>query len=181
MITYYFDGACWPNPNGHAACGALMKRDGRTAWRYSEYLGNKNTSNNVAEYAGLIAVLRDLLSSVPIDANVIIYGDADLVIKQMRKEWKAGTLTKKEKSGKVPIRPRYYLPFYQEARRLCDQYLNLGGRVEFKWIPREQNTEADELSTEPLRKRGFRESYHDSPQRRAAKEMDDAFEHAISK
>lgn len=152
----FFDGACWPNPNGHAASGAVVKSGGLRIFEHSEYIGNVNTSNNVAEYHGLIAVLR-FLRDEPGIAEAIIYGDADMVIKQMNKEWKAGTLTKKEKSGKVPIRPRYYLPYYQEAMKLREQITM--AHLTFKWIPRAENEDADELSTRPLRHRGYRQDY----------------------
>lgn len=172
---YYFDGACFPNPNGHASCGALLKREGQTIWTYSEYLGDQNTSNNVAEYAGVIAVLKHMIENSADYA--VVYGDSNLVVKQLNGEWRAGTLTRKEKSGKVPIRPRYYLPFYHEARKLAGELTV--DRVSFRWLPREQNTEADDLSTQPLRDRGYREVY-------TKRELADAehvarFNHAINK
>jgi ribonuclease HI len=171
----WFDGACWPNPNGHAASGAIVKLGGLKVFEHSEYIGTLNTSNNVAEYHGLNAVLRFLLEVG--QCECVIYGDADMVIKQMNNEWKAGTLTKKEKSGKIPVRPRYYLPYHKEAVRLRD--LQLNSRITFKWIPRAQNTEADELSTRPLRERGYRDNY--TRRETEADRLDAAFEHAISK
>lgn len=143
----HFDGACWPNPNGHAASGAVVKLDGLRVFEHAEYLGTENTSNNVAEYAGLIAVLKFALEVGQCEMR--IYGDSDMVIKQMTGVWKAGTLTRKERNGKAP--------FYKEARRLLD--LQLNSRITFTWIPRLENEEADALSTKPLRDRGYREEY----------------------
>lgn len=174
MIQAWFDGACWPNPNGHAASGAFVKRDGRTIFCHSEYIGNHNTSNNVAEYHGLIAVLKFLIQENIQEATV--YGDADMVIKQMNGVWKAGRLTKKEIKGKIPIRPRYYLPYYQQAITLRRQL----PRVQFVWIRRHLNSEADELSTEPLRLRGLRETYHE-PRQTESDFLDQQFEYAINK
>jgi ribonuclease HI len=138
----WFDGACWPNQNG------IVR------WRYSEYLGTQDTSNNVAEYAGLIAVLK-YLSEGSI-SQCVIYGDSNLVIKQMNKEWKAGKLTRKEKSGKIPIRARYYLPWFEMAMNIRKQITT---ELTFRWTPREKNVEADALSTEPLIKRGIRNPF----------------------
>jgi ribonuclease HI len=174
MIEAWFDGACWPNPNGHAASGALIKNNGQIVFRHSEYIGNENTSNNVAEYHGLIAVLKFLLQENIQDA--VVYGDADMIIKQMNGVWKAGRLTKKERSGKVPIRPRYYLPYYQQAIELRRQL----PRVRLVWIRRHLNSQADELSTEPLRLRGFRETYHE-PKQTESEFLDQQFDYAISK
>ena len=151
----WFDGACWPNPNGHAASGAVVKLGGLRVFEHSEYIGQVNTSNNVAEYHGLNAVLRFLLDPNIGQCECVIYGDADMVIKQMNNEWKAGS--KKERSGKIPVRPRYYLPYHKEAVRLRD--LLTMSRLTFKWIPRAENEDADELSTRPLRQRGYRQDY----------------------
>jgi ribonuclease HI len=174
MIECFFDGACWPNPNGHAASGALVKRDGVRIFEHAEYIGNQNTSNNVAEYHGLIAVLKFLIQEGIQEA--VVYGDADMVINQMNGRWKAGRLTKKELKGKIPIRPRYYLPYYQEAIGLRHKL----PQVRFEWIRRNFNTEADCLSTQPLRERGYRETYHERKQTES-EFLDEQFEYAISK
>lgn len=158
----WFDGACWPNPNGHAASGAVIKLDGAIVFEHSEYIGSEKTSNNVAEYCGLIAVLKFALEHG--QCEMVIHGDSDLVIKQITGEWQAGKLSLKEKSGRVPVKPRYYLPYYQEARKLLD--LQPNNRITFKWIPRELNTEADALSTKPLRDRGYEEVYYVKPDTR---------------
>lgn len=177
MNTYqaWFDGACWPNPNGHAASGAVVKLNGVTVFEHSEYIGKQGMSNNVAEYCGLIAVLEFLLKTGTCAA--LIYGDADMVIKQMSGVWKAGNLTKAERKGKIPIKPRYYLPYFQKAQGLLLQQTT--SRIEFKWIPREQNGEADALSTKPLRERGYRDNYH--ARETETDRLDAEFEYAISK
>lgn len=151
-LDCWFDGACWPNPNGHAASGALIKLNGQVIFEGARYIGNQNTSNNVAEYDGLNQILEYLIENPC--GSALIYGDADLVIKQMKGKWKAGALSKKERKGKVPIKPRYYLPFYYKASYLLSQ---IEARVDFIWISRDLNTEADALSTKPLIERGLRD------------------------
>jgi hypothetical protein len=36
LIVCHFDDACDPNPNGPAAYGAIVRRDGRVIWQASE-------------------------------------------------------------------------------------------------------------------------------------------------
>lgn len=141
-VQCWFDGATWPNPGGPSACGAVIKRDGVTIAELSEYLGDGRTSNNLAEYGGLCLALRYLIENGIMEAKV--FGDSDMVINQISGKWKV-------KRKRNPI----YLPKYDEARTLADQ-LPL---VNYEWIPREYNTEADALSTKPLRERGLRENY----------------------
>lgn len=150
MITAYFDGACWPNPGGHAACGALLKRDGVTIWEYAEYLGSGKTSNNLAEYGGIVAVLSHILD-INLKEDLIIYGDSDLVIRQMNGIWKI----RRTKPGKEP---KFYVAKALEAKDLEAKCVSAGMDITYKWIPREQNTEADALSNKPLIERGYRES-----------------------
>lgn len=172
----FFDGSCWPNPNGHAACGAYVElANGERVWEHSEYLGCKDTTNNVAEYAGLIAILK-FTAQLENLSEIAIFGDSDLVIKQMTGVWKAGTLTKAERKGKIPIKPRHYLPFYEEARRLLSAQEHV---ITFKWIPREENIDADFLSTKPLRDRGLREVFCWGSPRAINEELDREFEHSI--
>lgn len=174
MVEAWFDGACWPNPNGHAASGGIGRRGVTTIFQHSEYIGKENTSNNVAEYHGLIAVLKFLVSEGIEEATV--YGDADMVINQMNGKWKAGRLTKAEKKGKIPIRARYYLPYYHQAMELRHQLPN----VRFVWIRRHLNSEADHLSTQPLRDLGYRETFYERPQTES-EFLDQQFEYAVSK
>ena len=166
MIEAWFDGACWPNPGGHSSCGALIKRDGVTIWEHAEYLGDGQVSNNSAEYAGLVAVMRQLVVLGIQDAT--IYGDSDLVIQQMSGRWKV-------KTKRRPI----YLSNYNLAANLKIQL----PRLQYKWIPREENTEADFLSTQPLRDLGLRPDYSVSRSQsnvfRSNNELDTLFEAAL--
>lgn len=163
----WFDGAAWPSSNGPSASGALIKLDGVTIWEHSEYLGSDKMSNNAAEYAGCIAILEYLIEHQIHDAT--IYGDSNMVINQMTGVWKTRPPESHEK-------PKYYLPFYEKAMTLR---LKLSG-LTFLWLPRDMNSEADALSTKPLRERGYREDYYRNPHQIAAREMDEAFERAIS-
>ena len=132
-IVGYFDGGCWPNPHGHAAWGAILEVDGVIVKRWNGYIGSgQQTSNNVAEYYGLIAVLREVARY---SGPAIVYGDSLMVIRQMQKFRRA-------KSCGI------YVPWNHEALRLLE---GMRDRVRFQWIPREQNTECDRLAEAALR------------------------------
>lgn len=130
-LVGFFDGAyLWED--GHAAYGCVVKRDREVIYTDHGYLGASRArlSVNCAEYAGLISILKFLIS---IDADEAeIFGDSKLVVYQMARKWKA-------KDG-------IYLSHYVEAAQLRNKL----PRVTFRWIPREQNGEADALSKIPL-------------------------------
>ncbi|OYV08375.1 MAG: ribonuclease HI [Methanosaeta sp. ASP1-1] len=85
MITIYFDGLCYPrNPGGVAAYGYAVYRDGKPIWRGFGAVGEgRGMTNNVAEYEALMAAARWLVDE-GIEEKIIIKGDSELVIKQMR-------------------------------------------------------------------------------------------------
>ena len=139
MIEAWFDGVCEPiNPGGHAAYGAVVKIDGSTVMAKGAYVGQgPSMSNNVAEYAGVIAVLDEIATMSGHDA--VIYGDSRLVINQLNGEWRA-------KGG-------LYFDSYLSAK---DKLANLPMSVRLRWILRERNAECDSLSKAVLRERGIR-------------------------
>jgi ribonuclease HI len=61
------------------------------------------------------------------DEEVVIKGDSQLVINQMNSTWQIKSATSKK--------------FVPEIHRLLE-----GRKIQYIWIPREQNVEADELS-----------------------------------
>ena len=60
----YSDGACEPtNPGGTASYGAVIFHNGEPVWKCSEIYvpergHERDTSNNIAEYAGFLNVLE---------------------------------------------------------------------------------------------------------------------------
>jgi ribonuclease HI len=134
LFIGYFDGSCGPiNPGGIAAYGAVVYWERVGIWSDSAVVqpepGREHeTSNNLAEYCGVIAVLEYLIG---IDAQrdpIMIYGDSRLVIQQMR--------------GRRKIRNGIYVPYARYAQDLVEQFHT----IDFGWIPRAQNTVADALS-----------------------------------
>lgn len=138
----YFDGACEPvNPGGTASFGAVVFHNGEPVWKRSDiYIpdGGIETSNNMAEYAGLIAVLEWLADQNLFAAEIMVRGDSKLVIEQTFGTWKI-------KSGA-------YVPLAHQARKLLAQFKNIRG----EWIRRDRNAVADGLSKNALKKAGVK-------------------------
>src|ERR1039457_2050017 len=70
--TAWFDGACGPiNPGGTATYGVVIKdQDGTILVREHSLVGEGSTmSNNVAEYAGVLHVLKYLRADATIDSH----------------------------------------------------------------------------------------------------------------
>lgn len=139
-ITVWYDGACEPiNPGGHAGYGFVIKEEEKILYSFSGYLSpGHNTSNNVAEYMGLISALEWLLRNGHGKDQVRFFGDNMMTVNQMNGRWKA--------------RKGIYIPFYRLAKGLGKRFKDLF----FTWIPREENGEADELSKAELVKRKVR-------------------------
>ena len=127
------DGGCGPvNPGGTATFGVVV-RDGNSTVLLKEYgfVGNGSTmSNNVAEYAGVLQVLKYLAPRPP--GRVTIHGDSNLVINQLNGRWR--------------IRKGLYRSIAMEAKELLAYLKGLGWQLSFCWIPRVQNRECDALS-----------------------------------
>lgn len=128
MIECFFDGAVQPrNPGGHGGYGMLIRQNYQTIYSEAVYIGRwPALSNNVAEYAGVIAALRYLLKHGITEA--IIRGDASMIVGQLNSSMRA-------KHGA-------YVPYYEEAYALRAQL----PKVKIEWIPREMNQAADDLS-----------------------------------
>lgn len=141
QIIAYFDGACEPNPGGTAAFGAVVLRDNKPTWHCSELyqppLGRADeTSNNVVEYSGLLAILEYLLDRQLNLFPIVVRGDSKLVIEQMFGTW--------------TIRRGLYVSIALKAKSLLNRFPLITG----EWIPRERNGVADELSKRELIRAG---------------------------
>jgi broad specificity phosphatase PhoE/ribonuclease HI len=122
------DGGSRGNP-GPAGYGAVVKdTDGEVL--LERYAGLGTTTNNVAEYSGLIAGLRAAaeLNATRVDVRM----DSKLVIEQM--------------SGRWQIKNPGLRPLAAEAAGLVTKFQ----AVTFDWIPRERNTDADALANRAM-------------------------------
>ncbi len=123
------DGGSRGNP-GPAAYGALV-RDGDTGELLAEdakYLGH--TTNNVAEYSGLVSGLG-LAKAIDPEAAVEVRMDSKLVVEQMSGRWKI----KHEDMRRLALEARAILPREQ---------------VSYVWVPRAMNSAADRLANEAM-------------------------------
>ncbi len=128
-LTVYFDGSCWPNPNGVAAAGVYVKDGSDILLQEGFYVGTGETmSCNVAEYSGLARGLDFLKQKGFTDRKIVVRGDSKMVIKQMSGKWK--------------IKKGLYVEAAVKAMLLAEQFAN----ISFEWIPRWQNEICDELA-----------------------------------
>ncbi len=128
------DGGSRGNP-GVAGFGALVRdaETGAVLAERAEPLGI--ASNNVAEYTGLIAGLQAAHAIEP-GADVEVTLDSRLVVEQMSGRWK--------------IKHEDMRRLAREAQAIAEQIGAAGGRVSYRWVPREQNTAADALSNRAM-------------------------------
>ncbi len=128
------DGGSRGNP-GVAGFGALVRdaATGAVLLERAEPLGL--ASNNVAEYAGLLAGLEGALRLDPAP-DVEVRMDSKLVVEQMSGRWKIKHEDMKRLAG--------------ECQNVVRRILAGGGRVRYTWIPREQNKAADALSNHAM-------------------------------
>jgi ribonuclease HI len=126
-LTIYTDGASRNNP-GEAGAGIFIMRDGRPLERIARYLGI--TTNNIAEYQAAIIGLEHC---VKLGASMVrMHADSELMVKQL--------------NGQYKVKNEGLRPLYQRAKELIAKI----GRVEVKYIPREQNKEADALANQAI-------------------------------
>ncbi len=122
------DGGARGNP-GPAAYGYVLEtEDGTVLAAHGEAIGT--ATNNVAEYRALVAGLEKALE-LHVD-EVEVVSDSELLVKQMRGEYKVKNEALKDLS----------LAAARLARRL--------GTVEYKHVTREHNELADRLVNEAL-------------------------------
>lgn len=135
-ITVFIDGLCEPiNPGGVAAYGFSVYNKGLETYTEAEGFGEgTGMSNNIAEYQGLCAALKWLLKQHLERDEIVIKSDSRLLVNQMCGFWKChGGL---------------YSSKYTEAQSLAKSFKN----IRYIWIPREENSEADELSRQGYKK-----------------------------
>jgi len=119
-----FDGCSKSNP-GIAGAGAVIYRFNEEISIKIQFVGN-NTTNNVAEYTGLIIGLKEAITLGI--KSIIVEGDSLLVIKQLKGEYK--------------VKSENLINLYNEAKQLSKKF----DYISFKHIYREDNKRADELS-----------------------------------
>lgn len=126
-LTINVDGGSRGNP-GPAAYGCYIRGAGSTPISLKGRLGN--TTNNIAEYHGLI---RALEKAVELGAEEVqILADSELMVRQM--------------TGVYKVKNEHIAVLYKIASDLVRQI----GKVHFKHVYREDNSVADALCNEAL-------------------------------
>lgn len=126
--TLYADGGARGNP-GPAALGAvLVDQNGAVVREISQYLGV--TTNNVAEWSGLIAGLEAALELGVQDLTVRL--DSELVVRQV--------------NGIYRVKHPNLQPLYAKAQRLLRRF----ERVDVAHVRRKENALADALVNRAL-------------------------------
>jgi ribonuclease HI len=120
ILTIFTDGGARGNP-GPAGIGVVIKSEKEIVESFGRYIGE--TTNNQAEYRALIAAL--LRASTLRAEEVQCKLDSELVVKQMRREYK--------------VRDKGLQSLFLEAWNLAVSFK----KISFSHIPREENIEAD--------------------------------------
>lgn len=151
-IIIHTDGGARGNP-GSAGIGAVIESQFSISnlqfpIKISKYIGE--ATNNQAEYRAVIEALKwveenrppkNLTNTYEVkvdgseDLEVECFLDSELIVEQLNQRYK--------------IKHEGLKPLFWEVR---DLVMQLGGKVTFKYIPREQNAKADKLVNEAIDK-----------------------------
>lgn len=137
----YVDGACEPvNPGGTGGWGYTIRDAQGTLIKegYGRMRAGPEMTNNVAEYVAAGMAIKTY-AELGLPGPLLVRGDSKLVVMQMRGEWQ--------------VRQGSYVRVYHRVRALLAKCTF---EVRWEWVPREQNTRADELSKQALAEIGIR-------------------------
>ncbi len=132
-IVIYTDGGSRGNP-GPSGAGAVVKDTrGENVASISAFLGIR--TNNWAEYEALILALRAAVDSFgsPVPHPVRVRMDSELIVRQMKGEYKVKHPVLKEQNAKVHALIESAFP-----------------DITFTHVPREENGEADQLANDAM-------------------------------
>ncbi len=134
-IVVYTDGGARGNP-GPAAVGVVIQKQGQTIKKYSQFIGE--ATNNQAEYQAVDFALKKIKllfgKKKAKETEIEVRVDSELVAKQLNHQYK--------------IKEEELQPLFLKVWNLVLDF----GQVSFKYIPRQQNKEADRLVNQALDK-----------------------------
>lgn len=129
-LFIYTDGAARGNP-GPASYGFVILEEEKIVYKEGKTLGI--TTNNVAEYTGVLEALKYVKNKhLKKNLKVELYADSKLVVEQL--------------SGRYKIKAKHLKEIIEKIQILA---IELGGVI-YSHIPREQNSLADGLANEAL-------------------------------
>lgn len=127
-IILYADGGARGNP-GPAGAGAYLEDEtGKCVAKISRYLGE--TTNNVAEYSALILGLEEAFKRG--STEVLIRLDSQLIVRQIE--------------GAYQVKQPHLKELHEQALSLLEKF----SRYRIEHIPREENSEADDLANQAM-------------------------------
>src|SRR4030042_2795361 len=134
MIYTNSDGGARGNP-GPGAVAAVVRKEGEILTKSSKFIG-ESTTNNVAEYEGLILAL-ELASTITKD-EITCFLDSELVVNQLL--------------GKYKVRNPKILPLFLKVQKLQENFK----KIKYAHISRTDNFQiiVDELLNDELDNQG---------------------------
>ncbi len=125
QLIVHTDGGSLNNP-GQAAIGFLLHNNSHLLYQHSEAIGI--ASNNVAEYTALIRALSYIKNNKLCPESIQIVADSQLMIKQMRGEYKV-------KHPEIRL-------LYEQVKQLVEE---INCPISYTHVLRERNMQADAL------------------------------------
>lgn len=127
----YFDGACRGNPSNKLGLGFVVyQKNTEILHEFKKAVDIESGTNNIAEYMALIEGLKYIVEE-KID-YVDIYGDSDLIIKQVL--------------GVYKVKALHLKVYHDMVKELVEKI----PKVVFQHVPRNENAHADKLANEAL-------------------------------
>ena len=130
-VRLYTDGAARGNPGPAGAGAVILSADGHVVAKVGKFLGD--STNNVAEYMGLILGLRRAKAMGLKSLEVL--SDSELLVRQL--------------AGEYQVKADHLRPLHAEAKELLRGFPD----VELRHIPREENAQADAMSNRAIDER----------------------------
>jgi ribonuclease HI len=127
----YTDGAARGNPGPAGAGAVIVNPDGHIVAKIGKFLGD--STNNVAEYMGLILGLRRAKAMGIKELDV--FSDSELLVKQL--------------AGDYAVKAEHLRPLHDEAKSLLGAF----SAIQVRHIPREENAQADLMSNRAIDER----------------------------
>lgn len=129
-FTIHADGGARGNPGPSGAGAVIRDRRGNAVASVSKFLGHQ--TNNFAEYEAVILAFEALTKLVPATKHskteVVVKLDSELIVKQMRGEYKVKHPVLKEQQARLAHIAAAF------------------GEVSFTHVPRSENSDADALA-----------------------------------
>lgn len=139
MIYTNSDGGARGNP-GPGACAAIVRKEGNILTKSSKFVGEM-TTNNVAEYEGLILALE--LANKITDGEITCVLDSELIVKQLLGEYKV-------KNPKL-------LPLFLKVQKLQENFKTIKYQHVSRWNKFQRI--ADELVNDELDDKGYKKKF----------------------